>query len=81
MVSRAHKESKRRSAKERVVTPVPPVRLFDTEKYGGRWVATRHGTVMAVGDSFSELDAEVRRLGIENEVVLTRVPRTGAVLL
>lgn len=55
--------------------------MFDTVKHGGKWVATRRGRVLVVGDSFAEVDKEVRRRGLEDEVILTRVPRTGAVLL
>jgi hypothetical protein len=52
----------------------PAARIFDIGLYGGKVVATRQGEVVAVGESFSEVDAEIRKRGLQNEVILTRVP-------
>jgi hypothetical protein len=81
MVSRARSPAKTRGHRQGLAEGARPLRTFDTSKHGGKWVATRRGEVVAVGDSFADVDAEVRRRGIENDVILTRVPRTGAVLL
>ena len=55
--------------------------MLDVTKYGGKWIATRHGKVVAAGETFGEVDSEVRRMGLENDVILTRVPRSGAVIV
>jgi hypothetical protein len=56
----------------------PGAIIMDIKKHGGRCIATRHGKVMAVADSFVALRREVERLGIANEVIFTEVPRSGA---
>ena len=58
----------------------PGAIIMDVDKYGGRWIATRHGKVMAVADSYKELDVKVVALGIENEVIFSHVPRSGALV-
>lgn len=52
--------------------------VLDIDKYGGRWIASQRGRVVAVGDSYAEVEAAVRKLGIEDDVILTSVPTTGA---
>jgi hypothetical protein len=56
----------------------PGAIIMDIDKYGGRWIATRHGKVMAVADAYKELDVKVLALGVENEVIFSHVPRSGA---
>ena len=55
--------------------------ILDIEKHGGRWVASQRGKVVAVADSFTDIELKVAALGIANDVILTRVPRTGAIAL
>lgn len=52
--------------------------LLDIGKYGGRWVATRMGEVVAVGRSYTDVAAKVTVLGLQDEVILTLVPSSGA---
>jgi hypothetical protein len=79
MVSKARgQRAKGRSAKSAHAHLPPGAVILDIDKYGGRWIATRFGKVMAVADSYKELDKKVVKLGIENEVIFTRVPTTGA---
>jgi hypothetical protein len=54
--------------------------VLDTKRYGGRWIATRRGKVMAVADSYSALDEKVVGMGIEDEVIFTHVPKSGALV-
>ena len=61
--------------------PARTIRLFDVSRYGGKVVATCAGEVVAVGDSFTEVDEEIRRQGRENEVILTRVPDREDIVL
>lgn len=56
----------------------PGAIILDIKKYGGRCIATRHGKLVAVADSFVALLREVEKLGIANEVIFTEVPRSGA---
>jgi hypothetical protein len=56
----------------------PGAPIMDIKRHGGRCIATRHGKVVAVADSFVALQKEVERLGIANEVTFTEVPRSGA---
>jgi hypothetical protein len=58
----------------------PGAIILDIKKYGGRWIATRHGVVMAVADSYKQLDERVVAMGIENDVIFTQVPRSGALV-
>jgi len=79
MVSKSPtRRSKSRSPKSAHAHLPPGAIIMDIDKYGGRWIATRFGKVMAVADSYKELDKKVVELGIENEVIFTRVPTTGA---
>jgi hypothetical protein len=58
----------------------PGAIVMDIKKYGGRWIATRRGKVMAVADSYKQLDLKVVDMGIENEVIFTQVPKSGALV-
>ena len=79
MVSKSPtRRSKSRSAGSGHAHLPPGAIIMDIDKYGGRWIATRHGKVMAVADSFVALHKEVDKLGIANEVICTEVPRSGA---
>ncbi|HKZ59177.1 MAG TPA: DUF5678 domain-containing protein, partial [Candidatus Thermoplasmatota archaeon] len=61
--------------------PGHPAKItLDLRKYGGRWVATRHGRVVVVGNSYREVAAQVSALGLQEEVILTLVPATGEFL-
>lgn len=51
---------------------------LDIAKYGGRWVATRMGKVVAVGSSYADVAGKVTALGLQDEVILTLVPSSGA---
>lgn len=78
MVARAKPRPRKRS---RVSTPDSgpwtPL-ILDIKKYGGRWIASQRGKIVAVGDSYEEIDLAVRKLGIKDDVILTQVPTTGA---
>jgi hypothetical protein len=77
MVARARKDGRAaRGAAQRPPSEAA-LRLFDVLKYGGQWVATRHDEVLVAGPSFGAVDREVRRLGLQGEVILARVPRKG----
>ncbi len=56
-------------------------RVFDVSLHGGKVVAMRQGEVVAVGETFAEVDTEVRERGLENDVILTRVPKTEDLVL
>ena len=57
--------------------PRHPAKItLDLGRYGGRWVATRHGEVVAAGHSYREVAAKVTVLGLQDEVILTLVPAT-----
>jgi len=80
MVTKARgRRSNGRSHKPAPHANLPPgAIIMDIKKHGGRCIATRHGKVVAVADSFVALQREVERMGIANEVIFTEVPRSGA---
>lgn len=79
MVSKASSQrAKGRNHKPAHANLPPGAIILDIKKYGGRCIATRHGKVMAVADSFVALLKEVEKQGIANEVIFTEVPRSGA---
>jgi len=78
MATRAKPHSRRRPRVDKPATqPWTPL-VLDIDKYGGRWIASQRGRIVAVGDSYEEIDAAVKKLGIEDDVILTQVPTTGA---
>jgi hypothetical protein len=78
MATRAKPTARRRPQLAKPATePWIPL-VLDIDKYGGRWIASQRGKIVAVGDSYAEIDATVRKLGIEDDVILTSVPTTGA---
>ena len=52
--------------------------VFDIGRYGGKWVATRGHDVVAEGQTYTEVKETVVALGLQDDVILTLVPRTGA---
>jgi len=56
---------------------VPSIVSFDIGTYGGKWVATRRGHIIASAKEFAEIRRLVRGMGCEEDAVLTRVPETG----
>lgn len=82
MASRTRGGTTRRRSGARASLHAPAGRLLlDAKKYGGKWVATRKGDVVAVGRTFAEVDEAVCEMGIQDEVILTRVPEAGALVL
>lgn len=82
MVSRSKAPSRRRSRRlvvDRSAAPVPLV--LDADRYGGKWIATYRGRVVAVSDDVSEVDARVTELGVRDGVILSLVPRAGDLVL
>lgn len=55
----------------------PGLVVFDVAKYGGKWVATRRGQIIAAADDFAAIRKAVRDMGLEDDSILTRVPETG----
>ena len=51
--------------------------VVDVDKFGGKWVATRRGRVVAAAEDFAGIRQAVRELGVEDDAILTRVPETG----
>ncbi len=51
--------------------------VFDVAKYGGKWVATRRGQIIAAADDFAAIRRAVHELGLEDDAILTRIPETG----
>jgi hypothetical protein len=60
-------------------TPVPLV--LDADRYGGRWIATLGGHVVATGENLVELNRSLDEKGFGTDVILTKVPRTGDIVL
>ena len=54
-----------------------PIVVVDVDKFGGKWVATRRGRVVAAAEDFAGIRQAVRELGVEDDAILTRVPETG----
>lgn len=54
-----------------------PEVVFDVRKYGGKWVATQRGAVIAASVSLEEVERILDEAGVGNDVVLTKVPRSG----
>jgi hypothetical protein len=51
--------------------------VFDVDKYGGMWVATRRGQIIASAGDFATIRRVVREMGVEEDAILTRVPASG----
>ena len=82
MVAKARRGSERVAKSLHGRQAAPGGRLvLDIDRYGGKWIATRQGAVVADGDSYSEVAAAVDRLGLRDQVILTLVPTTGAIVL
>lgn len=81
--SRKHGLTRPRSAgaEEPGRPPPPTVVEYDVRKYGGRWVATYRGRIIASAGRFAELRRIVRRKGLEDETIFTRVPEDGEFVL
>lgn len=82
MVSRSKASERRRGrrlAVDRSAAPVPLV--LDADRYGGKWIATYRGHVVAFSDDVSEVDARVTELGIRDGVILSLVPMAGDLVL
>jgi len=81
MVTKANSPRARNPNPKPAHANLPPgAVVLDVKKYGGRWIATRRGKVMAVADSYKELDKKVVDLRIETEVIFTQVPKSGALV-
>lgn len=81
MSTKANAHPKRGRAPASVLPRRGPQRVFDVDRYGGKVVATIRGEVVAEGDTFAEVDREIRRLHLESEAILTRVPARGELFL
>ena len=55
--------------------------VLDADRYGGQWIATLKGHVVAFGPSLIEVNRSLDASGFGSDVILTRVPRTGDVVL
>jgi hypothetical protein len=51
--------------------------VFDVAKYGGKWVATRRGQIVAEAEDFAAICRAVDELGFGDDAILTRIPETG----
>lgn len=51
--------------------------IFNLEEHAGKWVATQRGQILAVAKTLDELEAALDKVGVGNDVVLTRVPTSG----
>ncbi len=46
-------------------------------RYAGKWIAIDKGQILAIGNSVSEVMAEVKKLNLSDLPEVTKVPRPG----
>jgi hypothetical protein len=74
---KTHRAGGRRPRSASARGRLPGLVVFDVAKYGGKWVATRRGQIVAAADDFAAIRRAVRELGLEDDAILTRIPETG----
>ena len=75
MVSRTKSPAGRRHRSKPPPATTPLV--LDADRYGGKWIATVRGHVVAQSEDLKEVDALVREMGLADQAILTLVPKTG----
>ena len=81
----AHRASSKRVGRRSAAAlprsaPAIPL-VLDADRYGGRWIATLRGHVVASGLDLVEVNKSLDAMGFGGDVILTRVPRSGDVVL
>lgn len=59
--------------------PIPLV--LDADQFGGQWIATLKGHVVASGDDLVAVNKSLDAMGYGSDVILTKVPRRGDLVL
>lgn len=82
MAHRASGRGANRAVRGRDRNGAAPVRLvLDVDRYGGQWIATLRGQVVASGRTLLDVNRAADAGGYGPETLLTKVPRSGDVAL